>query len=736
MTMTVRLSLFAASSLLALCPVVAMAAEAPVQTSPAAPAAPADAAAPAVPGDIVVTAQRRNESLQKTPLAISAFTGSTLAARGVISAAGLQAQVPGLVIAPQVWGNLQIFLRGVGSTANTQQGDPAIAFNVDGVYVARTNSTSGVLFDLERIEVLKGPQGTLYGRNATGGAVNVITVKPTFDRLKGYETVDFGNYGSIQTEGALNVPLSDTLAARVSYKTARHDGYLKAVAGPLGTVGNDRQDQDDAAARAEVLWKPTEKLSLLASADVSHQGGAGGGEVLLPNNTGNPWTTKVTQKVAQDNHFANGSLTGDYDLGFAKLTYVGAFRYSHVNRSYEYPLTNNPGYINTVNREWTHELRLGGTTGRLTWLVGGYLFRERTMGGGPNGQSLRLQLTSTLWQAGYVNPFTSTSEAEFGQATYALTDKLRITGGIRHTHDHKWQTGQTQLQTAAGSTISVSSLDNSDGQWSATNWKAGMEYDVAPHSMFYFNASTAYKAGGSFGGTAPNLYDPEHLTAYEVGLKNRFFDNRLTLNLAAYKYDYTNLQVTSLQVDSNGTTRTVTLNAGTANIKGIEAEAAYVSQNYGKFDASLAYTDARYGTFTLPYGDSYTNYGLTTHNAVSYSGNAMPLTAKWSFNLGYEYSHPFAKGTLTGRAQTHYESGKFMDFHDYSVDYQKAYTKTDLTLTYQPDAWRWSLQAYVRNLENRAVLGTAIPPQGGSPAYAQAFYLAPRTYGARLTYTF
>lgn len=733
--MSFRLSLYAASSLLALCPLAAQAAE---TSDPAEAASPASAEPAAESqGDIVVTAQRRSESLQKTPIAISAFTGNTLEERGVVSAVALQTQVPGLTIAPQVFGNLQVFLRGVGSTANMQSGDPAIAVNVDGVYVARTNSTAGLMFDLERVEVLKGPQGTLYGRNATGGAINVITAKPSFDGVKGHLAMDVGNHGAFQAEGAMNVPISDTLATRVAVKWAKHNGYLKAVANAAGLKGNDRQDQDDIAIRGHLLWKPDSRLSILLSGDYSHQGGAGGGEQLLPLNTGSPWTTVAIQQVGQDNTFANGSIQADYDLDFATLTYIGAYRHSEVDRAYEYPLTNNPGFFHQLNRQWTHELRLGGETGKLTWLVGGYLFDERTWGGLPQNGLVNLRLFGTVWQRVVLDSFDAKSGAVFGQATYALTDSLRLTGGLRYTHDEKSQTGKTQRETPTGAVTSVTTIDNSAGKWSATNWKAGLEYDLAPRSMLYVNVSTAYKSGGSFSGSAPNLYEPEHLTAYEIGLKNRFLDDRLTLNLAAYKYDYKDLQITSLVVDTaNGTTRTVTRNAGTANIKGIELEAAYNSDGFGKFDFSGAYTDARYGIFVLPFGDSFTNFGKTTTNAVSYSGQAMPLTPKFSFNAGYEYGAPFAGGTLTGRVQTHYEDGKFMDFHNYAVDYQKSFTRTDATLTYESGNGVWQLQAYVRNLENNAVLGTAIPPQGGSPAFSQAYFMAPRTFGGRLTVNF
>lgn len=680
-------------------------------------------------GDIIVTAQHRKQTLEKTPLTITALTGDVLAAQGVVTVANLQSQVPAVQIAPQVFGNLQIFIRGIGSTSNMEGGDPAVAVNVDGVYVSRTTSIAGLLYDLERVEVVKGPQGTLYGRNATGGSVNIITQKPTFDKVKGYASAQLGNYANIETEGAINLPLSNTLAARIAFKTASHDGYLKAQDGPNGTVGNDRQDQDAQAVRAQLLWEPTDKLSVLLSGDYSKMGGAGGGETLLPSVTGDPYVMRARQDLTQNNEFANGTLTANYDLGFATLTYIGAYRYSKVDKKYEYPLSNYPGFIYSKNDEITNELRLGGETGRLSWVGGIYQFYEKTEG------DLRLQITPTLWQH-VVTPYAKAwSKAAFGQLTYELMDGLRLTGGLRYTEDKKRQLGSTLIEQQSGTLISTSSTQDSRGKWNKLNWKAGVEYDVAPGSMFYGTVSTAYKSGGNYSGSAPNTYAPENLTAYEIGLKNRLFGNAVTLNLAAYWYDYKDLQVTSLDSD-NGLTRTVTRNAGDATIKGFDVDGSWNTGSFGKFDGSLSYIDARYDTFILPFGDSYTNFGTGTVAPADFSGERMPFAPKWTFNVGYEYGLPFLSGELTGRAQTHYESAKKLDFHGFDVHRQGSFTKTDLMLTYQPDAASWSVQAFVRNIENKAVLATAIPPVAASPIYAQAAYAPPRTYGVMARVTF
>ena len=673
-------------------------------------------------GEVVtVTATRRATALQRTPLAITALSGSELSARGVGSLKDLSVQVPGLQIAPQIFGNLQVFLRGVGSTSNMETGDPAIAFHMDGVYVSRTTSTAGLMFDTQRVEVVKGPQGTLYGRNATGGSINVITNKPVFD-YEGAASVEFGNYNQLTTSGMVNIPINDVLAARLSFQTSKHDGYIKIDKQDLGVSGNDRMDQDDYGARLHVLYKPNDKFSLLVTGDVAHQGGAGGGDMLIPLITGDAYKVNGKQVITRDNSFSDVSLEANYDLEWAQLTYIYGNRFSSLDRKYEYPYSNYPGYYVAKDRTNSHELRLTGQLGRLNWITGLFYFDEDM------NSHLRIQVADPTWIY-YPAVATSNSKAAFAQGTYDVTDKFRVTGGLRYTKDEKDAHMKTIFQTVDGTPTRVSVDVYPDGEWSSTDWKVGAEYDINPTSMAYMNIGTAYKAGGYFAAPSPNTYDPENLTAYEIGLKNKFFDNSLTLNLAAYYYDYTDLQITSLDL-RDGAYTTITRNAASAEIKGIEAEFAYISDNYGKFDGSLAWTDAKYGDLKLPYGDQWVT------GSADYSDTRMALAPEWSINLGYQYSWDFKAGSLTGRVQTHYESAKDMDYHHFAATHQDSFTKTDLTLTYEPNDANWTIQGYVRNLEDDAVLVTAIPPNGASSAYAQATFAPPRLYGVKVSAKF
>ncbi len=249
--------------------------------------------------EIIVTAQRREETLQKSSVSVQVVTGAALERAGVTQATDLNRIAPGVQIG--TGGNAtQIYIRGIGDFAVSALSNPAVAFNVDGVYVARPQGTNSEFYDVDRVEILKGPQGTLYGRNATGGAINVITRKPSLDGMDGRISVDLGNYDLKHVEGALNVPLSATVAIRGAFNIVDRTGYLSD-----GTDDDVRQ-----AARVNLLWKPSDVFSALLSADYAHEGGHGPGYVMLPRPPGTgPW-------VSASSASANAILNSTPPLGF------------------------------------------------------------------------------------------------------------------------------------------------------------------------------------------------------------------------------------------------------------------------------------------------------------------------------------------------------------------------------------------------------------------------------------
>jgi iron complex outermembrane receptor protein len=723
-----------------------------VATQAVAPAAsPAQVRAEAAPEpiqveEVVVTAQRRAETVQSVPLAVSAATGESLARQGVKNIVDLSSQAPSLQISNGGGGNAQVFMRGVGSTNTTVVGDPAVAVHVDGIYVSRANAISGLFYDLDRVEVVRGPQGTLYGRNATAGAINIITNAPK-RVYEGALDVEVGNYAALTTSGMVNVPLGDALAVRAAFQTTRHDGYLKAVNKGPGTGGNDRNDQDDSSARLSVLYQPNERLKVLVRGDYLHRGGAGFADVAFPLETGDPYAAYAKVNVSQDNTFKNLTVEANYDFDWATLTYLGGHREMDVNTVTENLASDNhrPTYQTQDNWSETQELRLGADSGKLKWVTGLYTFKEKS------ATDTRILQANGNYLAFFQPYIFSRSVAAFGQATYSVTDRLRLTAGARYTHDHKGRNGNTYLLKPDFSILSLVVRNLSDETWNATNWKLGLDYDLSATSMLYAQASTGYKAGGYFDGLPPNAYEPEHITAYEIGSKNRFLDRRLRLNLAGFYNEYRDLQVSAVE-NIAGQNALVTRNAGKAVIYGVEVESDFRFTRADVVDLNLSWLHARYETFVLPLGDPFVNYAgnasvercyaadyaSPSPRAGDFAGCHMARTPTWSLTAGYAHTFELANGAnLTGRVQSHYESEKELEFHGFASNRQKAFTKTDLSLTYASGEGRWSLMAYVRNLEDKAVrTNSNANATTGVTTNGTAFYAPPRLYGLRLSAKF
>jgi iron complex outermembrane receptor protein len=701
--------------------------------------------------EIIVTAQRRSESLEKTPLAITALSADTLEMRGISTADDLNQLVPGLAVS-RTGISAQIGVRGVVSTNDTEVGDPAVAFNVDGVYLARSRGALAALFDINRIEVLRGPQGTLYGRNATAGSINVITNKPDLETASVSASIEYGNYSEFQTSGMLNIPISNTFALRGAFQTDRHDGYS------VNLPAQPYQDLDSTAGRVEVLWKPVKQLSALLSLEYYHDGGAGFGGYGATNPLGTYATgsgaTPYRFAVWEDgynNETAKGlTLSVDWTLPFAAtLSYLGNYRtddwHSLSGSSVSGPTgafcataTSANCRTNTffsLENQTSHELRLGNGEGLFKWVAGLYYFKEN------NNVFLGITPIGGITSLAFVQPsVTEESKAAFGQATFSLTDRFRLTGGARYTQDHKGRIGATE---AFGPIVGEQCVgcgplnDNfANLSWSKTTWKGGLEFDVTSDSMLYASVGTGYKAGGYGDGVAPNNnpYNPENILAYDLGIKNDLLGHRLQVNIDSFYDLYTNYQASGLAVVS-GQASLVTINAGKAKIYGLELEGASLLTDFDKLNLSVALLHAKFTQFDL-LGDPFST------GPVSYTGNNLPNAPTATVNLGYQHVFNLAGGaTITPRADFTYVARQDLDYHNYDVTKQAAYTKSDLSLSYDSADRRWRAMAYVHNLEDKAVLASAAPdpraitiPIGQTSGFGS--YLPPRTFGLKLSANF
>ena len=683
--------------------------------------------------DVVVTAQRVKEDVQTTPIAISVYNADALKTAGITNLAGLTAMAPDVSFTTTE-GQSIITIRGISSRDTTEIGDPAVSVNTDGFYMNRPYGLSANLYDIDRIEVLRGPQGTLNGRNSVGGAINIITAKPV-DHFAAYTSVQYGNYSDLELQGMVNVPLTDRVQMRTAFLSASHDGYRNNAPQQSG------DDQDDKSARVELAFQPIDNLTALLTAQYTAQGGSGDVMQYIPfiytatgaldhtlpasiNSTGFPLGTQPFLRMRSEQYRA--SLIYDFDQ--VEVTALGGYDHTAYAQGidqtlypdaptgvYQWSPSQSP---NTINGELRFASRGAGP---FQWQLGGFYFRETSnllsgdVSQGTNGGR------NMFFGFSYSTPMNS--KAGYAQVSYQLTSQLKLTGGFRYTADYKASSGY--FGDITGGIIFANQAGSAS--FSKSTFHAAMDYDLSSTNMLYAKFDTGYKAGGfNFGGGA---YAPETVKAYEMGSKNRFLDNTLQLNVAAFYDDYSEQQVANYAFLSTGQPVQLTQNAGASRNYGAEAELLYKVPVIGTLNFTADYLHARYTDFQSIADPS----DPKASGNVQLAGNQPPQAPAWSFGMGLEHSWAVLGGALTGRIQSKAQTSYYFSFYNFPDTRQKGYTMSDAFLTYQPGDGHWKATAFVRNLENSVVFKDAEESQY-AVAYAYEFY-PPRTYGARLEYT-
>lgn len=698
-------------------------------------------------GDIVVTAERVESSSQKSALAITAVTGDALDRAGVTKVTDLVKLVPGLEIASA--GTLtQVYIRGVGANAASSYAEGAVAVNLDQAYIARPTAIGGSFFDLERVEVVKGPQGTLYGRNATGGAVNIISRKPKLGELSVDGLLEVGNYDAFKLNAAINVPLSDVVAARIAGQYAKHDGYLS----------DGYNDDDSLSLRGHLLFEPSDDFSLLLSSDYYQQKGMGQGWTIASQKDdwigpSDPRSQALFNAAAiarygpalgnqiplprnngyVDNNTIDIRATLTWNLGFADLTVVPDYRRSKVDTIF-YP-NGVFGVIEDIANQRSLEVRLSNKSDALTWVVGGYYFHET--------QDTFYSYTQGLFNQEVNGDLDSKNYAAFGQATYSVTPELRLTAGARYTKEDKQQVGTVFCSSLFCPLAGVRVPFDGDLSFDNISWKVGGEFDLAPRSMAYANVSRGYKGGGFSPIVAPNTFGTEKLTAYTIGIKNRFLDNRLQVNIEGFWWDYIGQQVgflSSGQV-APGVTGSVfvTENIGKSTIKGLDLDVAFQATSGIRLGARIGYLDAKADDFvytpaSVPFSACAIS-GAPPRVNVNCSGRDLPRSPKWSGTVSYDQTVELPNdGALLINVSTRFSSRYSGSIFYLPEHQQDSYTRSDASLTYQAPGKSWSLGAFVNNIEDKAVLTMA-----GTFSLMRVDYVnlqPPRTYGVRATVNF
>lgn len=702
--------------------------------------------------EVMVTATKTGETnLQSTPLAVSAFTAAALEQRQVSDVRDIMEYTPSLTISENTT-MAQIFIRGVGSNNVFLGADSSSTIHLDGVYIARPESYFTALLDVERVEILRGPQGTLYGRNSVGGTINIISRRPS-NELEGKIQLGYGNYDAFHASGYVNIPvIADKVLASFSGQRNYHDAYLKNI----GT-GNDIDEEDNYALRGQLLVKPSDKLELLLRADYNDSRAAEAGFVRLLRPTGHPTDSlsfkpsgKPNFKLVSTNldHLIDRtqkgvSLEANYDIDDnLALKVLGAYRKWDFFMSVDADASSINIFRTMMENKQDQisiEANLSGNYEKVKFVLGAYYFNEDAISD--------WTVAVPIFGVNHIQRpnLIDDNYAFFGQGSYNITDKLSVTAGIRYTHEKKdfdiydYWTAPDSLdkETAENGTILVGAPGLSDPfsfavEQSKSAWtpKFGLEYQATDDLMLYASATRGFKSGGfDMLATRPEdfPYDPEYLWAYEAGLKGDFLEKRLRANIAAFYYDYTDLQVQIFVPPAN----TRTQNAADATIKGIELEMqARPTENLDIF-ASIAYLDATYKSFP--------NATITGFGTFDAKGKHLNNAPKWKFLIGGQYTHSignngevFIGGEYNWQGKRYYTPANDGANSIESIEFQKGYGLLNARLGWNSPDGAWQIMAYGKNLTDKKYVTNT----GNFTANISARPGFPRTYGVMSTYKF
>lgn len=697
--------------------------------------------------EVIITAQKRGENIQKSPISVSVLSGTKLAEQGFNTAENALRQVPGVEI-QQVAQGAQVFLRGVGSGIDPSLADPSVALMVDGIYNGRTETLQAGVFDLDRVEVLRGPQGTLYGRNATGGTINVITNNPNLSRNHGRVQVVGGNFGLIKTEIMYNAAINDKFGIRAAGFLEKRDGYIDD--------GSDNLEHG--AGRIKLLYKPNEKFSILARGEIYRRSDLGPNVLPAAGSAGNlffppPFFTTNFDPTIPDGppftggvpipKFPNGweqvdpsdpwsnnlehvpgalerksesfSLELNADLGNAGILSIlpGYTRtYNKLISNYLFgSVSPVPGVIATYNNEdfaqeesnvrySTVEARLASPeSSKFKYLFGTFYLDARPVKGFEEVGNIASALSGQPVNFSNIRQPSKTF-AVFAQGSYPFSDNFRGTVGFRYSTDENGQ----------GYTIAVDGVEVAADEFSQNvdnlQYKLGVEIDLAENSLFYAHVATGFKQGGISNTIPARTFEPETLTSYEFGVKNTFANGRLKLNVSAFYYDFNDYQIWFFEpgpigdvVDENGdpiiNNFQVIGNAGNSKIKGAEIDLVAAPWKGGILNISATFLDARYGELTLPPNP------FTGTDFFPLEDQQVQNSPDYTFNVGFVQNIDLGKGQLSLGINSKISDSYFASHELFMPGgFQDSYTRTNLNASYNINKLRFGF--FINNLENDA----------------------------------
>lgn len=675
------------------------------------------AEAPEGDGEIVVTAQRRSQRLQDVPISITAVSAEQAEAAGVSDVTNLPTIVPNMNMMVTVSG-FTPFLRGVGSaqTGAAPNEEQPVATYVDGVYIASPSAAATFEFNnIERIEVLKGPQGTLFGRNATGGVIQIITREPQHE-FSGQLSVGYGNFDAISGRGYLTGGLTENLAADVAvvYED-RNDGF-----GRNFTTGRETFTQNSLALRASLLFTPGTETRIRLSADYSRLRAAGPefqkvqGTVGIDGVTTYPGPFNGLGENPIFTHLDQGGVSAHITQGIGNVNLVSITAYRELEGYIDWdqdatPLPAVAAQFNLTQKTFSQELQLqSDNSSNLEWMVGGFYYHAR---GGYDPLSIRNRFSVDGIQ-------TTGSFSLFGQATLSITERTKVTAGLRYT----WEEQEMNwLQVNPAGTVLFSGGGELDTK--KLTWRFVVAHEFNTDLNVYASVNRGTHSGGfTAGGPGSPAYLPETLDAYEVGVKARLLNGMLRMDVAAFYYDYSDLHV---KTTGNGVTRTE--NAATARIYGVDAQLDFRPNRHFSWSAGVGLLSARFTDF--PSASAVTASGVVF--SIDAAGNRLPVAPNFTANTSINYQTPLAGGEFFGSATLSYTGSSFANADNRLR--MPSYTLVNGSIGWRTQDERFEGRLWVRNLTDATYYQYRLEQSTVGDAQVQA---PPRTYGATLTTRF
>ncbi len=671
--------------------------------------------------EIVVTATKREQKLLDVPASIVAYGSDRLKDSGVKDIRDVQFLAAGLQIGNDQTGDAAITMRGISSpTRVTLLGlEGTTAMHKDGVYLWQRGEHRNAFFDVERIEVLRGPQGTLYGKNATSGAINVITKNPTEEFDFGAK-VTAGNYGLIEAEGFASGPLADGLLGRIAFQSSHLGGYGTNLYRNNKVAGND-----STALRAKLLYDTGGAFSMNLVVDYAEGSASVVQEAkrldpdvpLVPEtlgyDVGSGFDVNWDNSPIQNRSAWGASLRAEWDLGFATLSSLSGYRDYALDSTFD--VDNSPlfrlhmRYFNTDAYQFSEELNLASSgDGDFQWIVGAFYFHGQMV------NDAKLDIPPIV-QNFYDETQKTDSYAVFGEASYRFGRATLTLGGRygyekKHTDDYR--------------TDPPVPLEDS---WGSFTPKIAINYAVTERVSAYATVGKGTKSGGFLTGTP---YDEETVTNYEAGVKASLWDRRLQTNLAVFTMDYKNLQAEVRREVQPNIFQNFLANAASATISGVELDFMVRPTDHLSIDGNISYLDATYDVFK-------DFYNAIDRSVLNVSGNVLPGTPKWASNIGVSYSFDLSSWLATARVEHSYQSFvHFSPANDVRIG-QPGNHRVNARITFDQVEGDWQVSAYVKNLGNELVRGNSYGGLSGIVGFRSlSTYLPPRTYGVSVGYRF